>query len=86
MHRPALARGTTCSLAIKFRQHGLQIAVLGQIMRVAAMGRSDHVLPIEMRTHADRDRLLADAEMSRAAHFLLGVERRDAFLDAADTQ
>ena len=71
---------------MKLGEHASEVAALRQIMGMGAMGRDHLIRALERETHPSRDRLLADREMDRAAHFLVGVTARDFLLDPAVAQ
>ena len=51
MHRSAPTAAAAAGLAVKFRQHGLQITALGQIVGMGPVGRHDLVLAPQSQTH-----------------------------------
>src|SRR5262245_6710993 len=76
----AAADASRC-LAANLRRHAFEIAALGEIMRVAAVGAVDLVGRFKCRAGADRDRFLANRKMDRAAHLTFSVVIRDRLLD-----
>src|SRR5258708_4750097 len=86
MHRAALARGTAVDLAVELGEHRPQIAALADVVGMRAVRADDVVLEAQVLAHAGGHGLLADAEMGRAAHVALRIERLDALLDAADPE
>ena len=54
---------------IDFRQHGLRVAALGQVMAVAAVRAGNRVAVIQVRTHARGDGLLTDVQVYAAGQF-----------------
>jgi hypothetical protein len=86
VHGTALAAGTSGRFAVDFGQHRFQVAALGQVMGVGAMAAEHIVVGGKGCTGADRRRLLADAQVDRAAHLLLRIQIDDPFLDPADAE
>src|SRR5882672_641869 len=86
MHRAALARGAAVDLAVELGEHCPQVAALADVMGVRAVRADDVVFEAQVPAYARGHGLLADAEMGRAAHIALRVERLDALLDAPDPE
>src|SRR5207248_927628 len=64
--------------------HRSQIAPLGEVERMAAVGAEDDVAGTQGGADADGDRLLADREMNRALDAVGRIEPGDLLLDPAN--
>ena len=84
VHRPALAAGAPGRLAVYLGEHCFEVTALGQVVGMAAMRAERVVARLQRGAGADRRRFLPDAEVDRAAHFLLAVPRGNCFFDGAD--
>ena len=84
MHRAAFAAGNAGRFAVELGHHALEIAALGEIGGVPAIGRRDDIAGLQRVAHADSDELLPDREMNRAFDLVAGVDARNLLLDAAN--
>ena len=66
MHRAALAAAQAVLAAEDLGHHGLEVAALGDAVAVAAVGRGDAVLVVQVQADADAGGLLAGVEMDEA--------------------
>src|SRR6185312_9295458 len=85
MHRTGLAARATIGLTVEFGYHALEIAALGEIERVAAIGAERDIVRCKRRAHADRDRFLPNREMDRALDLVRRIILDDLFFDSADS-
>jgi len=86
VHGTAAPAAASRCLAAKLGDHRIEIAPLGEIVAVATVRADDLVARAQRRAGADGGGLLADGEMHRAAHLLLGIALGDGLLDGADAQ
>src|SRR5580704_228362 len=86
MHRSALARGAAVYFSVQLREHGAQAAALADVMGVGSVGANHIILLFQIGTNSGGYRLLADAEMGRAAHVPLRIERLNALFDPSHAQ
>src|SRR5262249_52944517 len=84
MHRAAFALAVARLLAQELREHQIRRRPLREAVAVAAMRAGDVVVFPERAADTDRDRLLADVEMSEARHQRAGVEIVDALLEQSN--
>jgi len=86
VHGPAPAANAASGLAADLGEHTLQIAALGEIVRMTAMGAVNFVSESKGFANADGRRFLSNRKMHRAAHLTFGVVFRNGFLDQPDPQ
>src|SRR3954447_1691951 len=86
VHRAALALAVALLLAEQLAVHEPHVGALGDAVAVAAMRGGDRVVAAQRRADADRDRLLADVEMSQARHLRREVELVRLRLEGADAE
>ena len=84
MHRARLAAGAAVDLAVELGHHAWNIAALGEIERVAAIGAEQDVRRLQVIADGRRHGFLADAEMDRALDLVRGIEADDLFFDPPD--
>ena len=81
---PPLPRAQPVDLAVQLGDHRAQVAALGEVERVAAVGAEHDVVGAQRVADADRHRLLPDGQVDRALDLVGGVDAGDLFLDPAD--
>ena len=77
VHRAALAAAKAVLAAEDLGHHRLDVAALGDAVAVAAVGRGDVILVVQMQADADPGRLLAGIEMDETRD----VARRELLVD-----
>ena len=86
MHRAAHAARQAVRLAENLRDQPEEIPAQRKQVRMGAMAAEDPVAAIERRRGADRDRFLADREVTRRFRQALLHERTDRLFREADRQ
>ena len=74
MHGAAASPGTAGAAAEDLGHHFPQVATLGQVMAVRAMGAEDVVVVVQVRTHAHGHGFLPRVQVRRADDFLLQAD------------
>ena len=86
MHGAAAPADAACGFAADLGQHAPEVAILGEVVGVAAMRAVDLVGLRQGLAYADGRRLLADRKMHRAAHFPFAVVIGDCLLHQPNAQ
>jgi len=63
-----------------------KLAALGQVMAVRPVRAQRQVVAAQQLANSRRDALLADAQMHRAAHLLLGIQSGNALFDQPNAE
>jgi len=84
MHGSAFSAARTGRLAENFGHHLVHIDTLGNAMAVAAVGRRDPIVVIEMAHDPGGRGFLAGIEVNEAGNFAVGKTRVNAFFELAD--
>src|SRR5579875_1192176 len=83
MHRAAFPFGATGGFAVKLGDHAIQIAALGKVVGMPAIGHKHHIFRPKRLAYSYSDGLLADRQMARAFDLIGGVNPSDLLFDTA---
>jgi hypothetical protein len=67
---------------MKFRDHGIQITALGQVMPVAPVVARNGIVTSQRLARSNRNGFLTDAQVNRGAHFIIKIFGLNPFFDS----